>query len=70
MTAMADEGAFVFGNPMAGYGAKLTPERPTDDARERGVWPHRVTPPGYGDGLGTACKEVSRPRAGLSRCLP
>src|SRR3954447_18502131 len=33
-------------------------------------WPHRVTHPGYGDGLGTACKEVSRPRAGLSRCLP
>jgi hypothetical protein len=37
MPAMADESAFVFDNPMAGYGAKLTPERPTDDACERRV---------------------------------
>jgi hypothetical protein len=36
-SASADEGAFVFDNPMAGYEAKLTPERPTDDACERRV---------------------------------
>ncbi|SAL67372.1 hypothetical protein AWB69_07725 [Caballeronia udeis] len=37
MSGKADEGAFVFDNPMAGYGAKLTPERQTDDACERRV---------------------------------
>ena len=35
MTGMADEGAFVFDNRMAGYGAEPTPERPTDGACER-----------------------------------
>jgi hypothetical protein len=35
MTATADEGAFVFDNRMAGYGAEPTRERPSDDACER-----------------------------------
>jgi hypothetical protein len=37
MTALVDEGAFAFDNPMARYGAKLTPERPTGNADERRV---------------------------------
>lgn len=32
---MTDEGAFVFNNRTAGYGAEPPPERPTDDACER-----------------------------------
>ena len=35
MAGMADEGAFVFDNRLAAYGAEPTPERPTDDACER-----------------------------------
>jgi hypothetical protein len=31
---MADEGAFIFDNRMAGYGAEPTLERPIDDAGE------------------------------------
>jgi len=31
----ADEGAFVFDNRMAGYGAEPTPKRPTDNSCER-----------------------------------
>jgi hypothetical protein len=36
-SALADEGAFVFDNRMAGYGAEPPPECPTDDACERQV---------------------------------
>ena len=35
MTGVADEGAFVFDNRMAGYGAEPTLERPIDDACQR-----------------------------------
>jgi hypothetical protein len=35
----ADEGAFIIDNQMAGYGAKRTPERPTDIDVNDGLWP-------------------------------
>jgi hypothetical protein len=34
---MAEEGAFVIANWMAGFGTEPTPERPADDACERQV---------------------------------
>lgn len=36
-SGLADDGAFIFDNRMAGSEAKPTPERPTDDACERRV---------------------------------
>jgi hypothetical protein len=54
-TAKADEGAFVFDNPMAGYGAKLTPERATDDACERRVVAQSVSKRVVCGNLATRC---------------
>ncbi len=36
-SGLADDGAIIFDNRMAGSEAKPTPERPTDDACERRV---------------------------------
>lgn len=35
MSAMADEGAFVFNNRMTAYGAEPASERPTDSVVDR-----------------------------------
>jgi hypothetical protein len=46
MSTTADEGVFVFDSPMAGYRAKLTPERPTENSCKRRVWPISGGQPG------------------------